>query len=1059
MSPSDAASIDVLYVDDDEALLSLTGEFLERRDEPFAVDTTSSPREALAALRAGDYDAVVSDYQMPEMDGIELLEAIREDLGSDVPFVIFTGRGREEVAIEALNLGADRYLQKGGDPSSQYGVLAQAIEQEVEHFRTRAKLREREEHLRITLESIGDAVIATDDAGTVTRMNDVAERLTGWDRSGAIGRPVEEVFDIRDQESERSVESPVERVLREGQTVGLANGTLLVGRNGERRYIADSGAPIETEDGDIVGVVLVFRDVTERYRRRRRRERQREALLDVADDEDVVAGNLEAALGTITERVADVLDVERAAVWLLDDDRSRLRCESLYDAATGDHETRATLTAEEYPAYFAALKRHRAIDAADAVADGRTAELADYARQHGIGAMLDATIRDGGEVVGVVCHEHVGDSREWTDDEVRFAAEVSDQVLKALKNHRRRRRERRFRRQKEFLDTVIDSLDDLLYAFGEDGELLEWNERFEEVSGYGPGEIAECTPTDFFEGADADRIAKAIQRIREDRDRVTVQADLVTADGEAIPYEFTGAPMETADEFVGIVGVGRDLSAARSAERRFRDLLDRSPAPALLIDESGAVSYCNDAAADLAGAERKADLLGRPAERLVAPPDRDRIAGGIERLLEGDETGDEPTAATLRALDGTECHVVGQSAPVDGIEGHAAVVVLQDITRRHALEAELSETKDRYQTLVENNHVGIYVLQDRELVYVNPRMAEIFGYEREEMIGRSPLEFTAEADHERVEQRLAAREAGESVQYVFQGVRKDGSPVYVEIQGSQIELDGAPAIIGTAIDVTERRERRRTLERRNEQLEAVSRITSHDLRTPIQVALGRLELARETVDDDYLAEVGAALERTGELVDDLSALAEEGTVDYDTEPVSLREVVESLPAPAPGVTVELAGAVTVSADRAALKRLLENLVKNAAEHGSTSPRSEPPGDVTEGGSADSRPPADGAAERGATRDRPGSGCESEGVTVEIGSLPDDDGFYVADDGPGVPEEEREAVFQPGYSTSDDGSGFGLVSVEQIVRDHGWRIDVGESAAGGARFEISGVESA
>jgi PAS domain S-box-containing protein len=126
-------------------------------------------------------------------------------------------------------------------------------------------LRQSREDLRITLDSIGDGVIAADRSARVTRINRVAEQLTGWTAAEAIGRHIDEVFDIVNAETGKRVESPVSRVLREGQVVGLANHTALVRKDGIRVQIADSGAPIRDSDGGIAGVVLVFRDVTEEY--------------------------------------------------------------------------------------------------------------------------------------------------------------------------------------------------------------------------------------------------------------------------------------------------------------------------------------------------------------------------------------------------------------------------------------------------------------------------------------------------------------------------------------------------------------------------------------------------------------------------------------------------------------------------------------------------------------------------------------------------------------------------------------------------------------------------
>src|SRR5205085_11847464 len=136
----------------------------------------------------------------------------------------------------------------------------QRAEQQAEALQESRKL------LAITLGSIGDAVIATDERGCVTFLNPVAESLTGWARADAVGKPLDEVFVIVNEQSRQPVDSPVARVLREGVIVGLANHTVLIKKDGAELPIDDSGAPIRDEKGKLSGVVLVFRDVTERRR-------------------------------------------------------------------------------------------------------------------------------------------------------------------------------------------------------------------------------------------------------------------------------------------------------------------------------------------------------------------------------------------------------------------------------------------------------------------------------------------------------------------------------------------------------------------------------------------------------------------------------------------------------------------------------------------------------------------------------------------------------------------------------------------------------------------------
>ena len=140
-----------------------------------------------------------------------------------------------------------------------------------------AQLENARESLQITLASIGDAVIATDIGGRITVLNGVAEKLTGWSSQEALGRPLDQVFVIVTAETHSPAESPVSRVLRLGTSIGLANHTLLLGRHGREIPLDDAAAPIRTPTGEVTGVVLTFRDISERYRAESERQKLLEA--------------------------------------------------------------------------------------------------------------------------------------------------------------------------------------------------------------------------------------------------------------------------------------------------------------------------------------------------------------------------------------------------------------------------------------------------------------------------------------------------------------------------------------------------------------------------------------------------------------------------------------------------------------------------------------------------------------------------------------------------------------------------------------------------------------
>ncbi|MDG5775698.1 histidine kinase N-terminal 7TM domain-containing protein [Haloarculaceae archaeon H-GB2-1] len=272
----------------------------------------------------------------------------------------------------------------------------------------------------------------------------------------------------------------------------------------------------------------------------------------------------------------------------------------------------------------------------------------------------------------------------------------------------------------------------------------------------------------------------------------------------------------------------------------------------------------------------------------------------------------------------------------------------------------------------------------------------------------------------------------------------DGEERYFDVDVSTIE-NGNGDLIGRVVllsDVTDQvsweralRERTTELERQNDRLEEFAGIVSHDLRNPLNVASMRLELEADNLDEENYAKIASSLDRMEGIVDDTLELARQGQRVTERDDVSLRAVAEAAWA---NVATET-GSLTVASDRVLsaneprLQRVFENLFRNAVEHGSTSPDSQARQDAVEHGAA-------------------AAGTGDPSVTVTVGAT--DDGWYVEDDGPGIPEEERSDVLQQGYSTNDEGTGFGLAIVNASVEAHGWDLSITESRDGGARFEVT-----
>ena len=213
-----------------------------------------------------------------------------------------------------------------------------------------------------------------------------------------------------------------------------------------------------------------------------------------------------------------------------------------------------------------------------------------------------------------------------------------------------------------------------------------------------------------------------------------------------------------------------------------------------------------------------------------------------------------------------------------------------------------------------------------------------------------------------------------------------------------------------------------TLERQNERLDAFASVVSHDLRNPLQVAIGNLQRIKTTAPDDPVAtavdELDKSLNRMESLIDDLLTLATEGELVDSLEPTSIAQVAEDAWATVPTATATLTVEtdLEVTADGSRLQQLFENLFVNAIDHGGPD------------------------------------------VAITVGELPNQAGFFVADDGPGIDPDARDVVFEHGYTTSTEGTGVGLEIVADIVAAHDWTITATESHTGGAQFEITGVDA-
>ncbi|WP_142858923.1 PAS domain S-box protein [Salinigranum halophilum] len=560
--------------------------------------------------------------------------------------------------------------------------------------------------------------------------------------------------------------------------------------------------------------------------------------------------------------------------------------------------------------------------------------------------------------------------------------------------------------------------------YNEDFEIVRLNGAGEEILGYAEeelvGETWEALVTDAsYENVDAvtDALSEATggfhsvdENVRKDGTHIVCEWHnrvVTDEDGSVVAVfsQFQDVTERTERE--------RELEATR---RRLEAILENTTTPMFMKDDEGRYVFVNQSHRELFDVDDE-EIIGRTDYDLLPEEMADEVTANDHAVF----ARNEPIETEERvSVDGEPRTFLSTKVPIydtgersDPDEPVAVFGVAVDITERTERERELK----RYESLVNTMQEAACIYDaDGRFEVVNEYLAAFYGTTREELVGQQSglvPHVRAEGDGDRYQELLNGER--EAVCGELEVELRGHGPETLEYRLTPLRIDGdVEGVIGVAHEITSFRERERELERQNQRLDSFASVVSHDLRNPLSVADGRLELAMEACTSEHLPPAARAIRRSQTLVEDLLTLAREGErVQDTTTPVDVATLAAECwdPAVASDAALVVETERTVRADRGRLQQLLENLLTNAVDHG--------------------------------------------GTTVTVGDYPG--GFYVADDGPGIPRDERERVFEAGYSTDPEGTGFGLAIVREIAEAHGWTVRATDGDRGGARFEVTGVD--
>ena len=592
----------------------------------------------------------------------------------------------------------------------------------------------------------------------------------------------------------------------------------------------------------------------------------------------------------------------------------------------------------------------------------------------------------------------------------------------------------RAQRERDRRLEAIETASEGISILDEDGRFVYVNEAYADIYGYDPEAMVGEHWELIYDADEARAVRDEVLPVVEETGEWEGETIGLRADGTTFIEDHTVS--KTADGgFVCTVVDVTDRKRRVEEYDRYRTLVEALDDPVYVLDAEGRFQYVNRAFVDLVGYEYER-ILGSTPELIKDAAAVERAEDELGTLLSDD--GPDSTTFEVeihpRDDDPVLCEDHMGVLPYEGERFRGSVGTLRDVTRakrvrreRRLLEAGIGALED----------VFFIFDDDGEIRWWNDRIPEVTGYADAEIEGMTLAEFIAEEHRPRIRNGLKEMVETGTMAVRADYLTKDGDRIPYEFKATQLTDDdgGTIGFVGIGRDVTDQLEHEERLERKNERLEEFASIVSHDLRNPLNVAQGRLDLALrergragdadgERGDDEHLAEVADALDRMERMIAELLTLAKEGDPAIDRRPVRLGSIVDACwnRMDADGASVHLAEERTIHADEERVQRLFANLFQNAIDHGGPD------------------------------------------VTIRVGPLGTDggdggeSGFYVADDGPGIPETERNDVFDDGYTTREEGVGFGLSIVQRIAEAHGWDVRVTEGRDGGARFEITGIET-
>lgn len=882
-----------------------------------------------------------------------------------------------------------------------------------ERLEAESILRQTYEEFRTTLYSIGDGVITTDAQGRIRQMNAIAEQLTGWKEHDASGKPIEEVFIIKNEETGKPAQNPVQRVIREGTIVGLANHTVLVAKDGTHRPIADSGAPILDPTTKVLsGVVLVFRDQTQE-RQKQNALQKSEALLRESQQQ--------AHIGSYE------LDIP-SGVWT-----SSAALDEIFGISPSYPKTVEGWSALVHPDDREMIIQYFQNDV--------VAARGKFNREYRIIRQSDQQTRWVHGLGRLVLDEN--------GTPVKMFGTIQDITERKLYELKLQESVTSYRR-------LFNNVQDAMYIQDREGRFLDVNDGAVAMYGY-PREFFIGKTPDVLSAPGKNDINSIAKKIHEAFEGKPQQFEFwgKKATGEIFPKEVRLFKSVYFGQDV-VLAIAQDISKRkqdeeilRASEERYRKLIDASPDAITITDINGNILFMSERTIDLFGGSPHKSYIGMNVLNWIAPQHREKALKGIQDVFAGVPNSDNQYK--LLREDGSTCYSEINAAPLTDANGvpEGMVMLIRDISNRKRAEEFLR----KFSLAIEQSPASVIITDNNGAIeYVNKKFTDLTGYTLEEVLGKNPRilksGLTPETTYKEMWNRL---HEGKEWKGIFCNKKKNGELYWEEALITPLYDDEGTLVNYVALkeDITLQRkiaEEKAALEeqlRHAQKMESVGTLASgiaHDFNNVLGIIMAHVSLLERMREEKekFAASIDTifkTINRGAALVKQILTFARKTStnLEYINVNNAVKELQKMLMETFPKtvtISTRLEKELPIlMADSTQFNQSVLNLCTNA---------------------------------RDAMNDEGTITIHTRLVNGNTlaGKFPKAAGRHfiaiaVSDNGPGIDDTLKEKIFEPFFTTKDKGkgTGLGLSVVFGVMQNHNGFVDVESEPGNGAAFTL------